>query len=127
LITTAALLLPTQATAEVCAAERPFWDGMPVSAIDEFLILLQTPIVLILILLTALAIRFRHEWAGLLVVVGWSLSTYLVIDWAGTDDVRKAAIEEGCIGNPAIFIVVAVAVCISVVLYTAPLKRDKKE
>lgn len=118
---------PTPAFADVCAAERPFWDGVPVTAWGEFLILLQTPIVLVLIITTALVIRLRHEWGGLVVVVGWSLSTYLVIDWAGTDAVRNAAVAEGCIGNPSIFIVVAVLICIGVVLYTAPLKRDKKE
>lgn len=126
LIWGAAMLCPTQALAEVCSQERPNWDGLPVTALGEFLILMQTPIVLVLIILTALAIRFRHEWGGLIMVVGWSLSTYLVIDWAGTNPVRTAAIDEGCIGNPAIFIVVAVAVCIGVVLYTAPLKRGNK-
>lgn len=100
---------------------------MPVTPWGEFLILLQTPVVLLLILATALVIRFRLEWAGLLVVVGWSLSTYLVLDWAGTDSVRQSGMAEGCIGSPSIFIVVAVMVCIGVVLYTAPLKRGKKE
>ena len=123
----AALLFPTQAMAEVCSQERPAWAGTPVSALGEFLILLQTPIVLLLVVATALVIRFRHEWGGLVVVVGWSLSTYLVLDWAGTDSVRTAAMNEGCIGKPSIFIVVAVMVCIGVVLYTAPLKRGKKE
>jgi len=113
--------------AEVCAQERPAWDGVPVTALGEFLILLQTPIVLVLIIATALVIRFRLEWAGLLVVVGWSLSTYLVLDWAGTDSIRQAGIAEGCIGSPSVFIVVAVMICIGVVLYTAPLKRGKKE
>ncbi len=127
LIWGAAMLFPTQAFAQACTTERPFWDGAPVSAWGEFLILMQTPIVLLLIVATALVIRFRHEWGGLAVVVGWSLSTYLVIDWAGTNAIRTAAIEEGCIGNSSIFIVVAVLTCIGVVLYTAPLKRDKKK
>lgn len=127
LIAAGTLLAPTGAWAEVCSVERPNWDGLPVSAVGELLILFQTPIVLVLLLLTALVIRFRHEWAGLLVVVGWSLSTYLVIDWAGTDTVRAAGMAEGCIGNPALFIIVAVAACIGVVLYTAPFNRGKKE
>jgi len=127
LIWCATLLAPTMGMAEVCAQERPAWDGMPVTPWGEFLILLQTPVVLLLILATALVIRFRLEWAGLLVVVGWSLSTYLVLDWAGTDSVRQSGMAEGCIGSPSIFIVVAVMVCIGVVLYTAPLKRGKKE
>ncbi|MCK0096596.1 hypothetical protein MWU60_13530 [Yoonia sp. F2084L] len=126
LIWGAALLSPTSAFAEVCSQERPSWDGLPVTALGEFLILMQTPVVLLLIVVTALVIRFRSEWGGLIVVVGWSLSTYLVIDWAGTNPIRTSAINEGCIGNPALFIVVAAAVCIGVVLYTAPLKRGNK-
>jgi hypothetical protein len=104
---------------------RPNWDGMPVTALNELLIVMQTPVVLLLIVGTALAVRFRNEWAGLVAVVGWSLSTFLVIDWTGSDTVRASAIEEGCIGNPVLFVAVAVVVSIGVVLYTAPLKRDK--
>jgi hypothetical protein len=114
------------AHADACAAERPFWDGIPVSAWDEFLIVMQTPVVLLLLVATALVVRLRSEKGGLAVVVGWSLSTYLVLDWAGTSPVRAAAMAEGCIGNPSVFITVAVLVCIGVVLYTAPLKREKK-
>ncbi|MFT7146361.1 MAG: hypothetical protein ACJASZ_001239 [Yoonia sp.] len=33
---------------------------------------------------------------------------------------------EGCVGSSALFIAVAVAVCIGVVLYTAPRQRGKE-
>ena len=126
LILGAAFLSPAPAWAEVCALERPFWDGNPVSALGEFLHLLQTPVVLILILATALVIRFRSEKGGLAVVVGWSLSTFLATGWSTDTTIRDAATAEGCIGNATLFIVVAVLVCIGVVLYTAPLKRGKE-
>jgi len=122
----AAMLCPAPAWAEVCAAQRPNWDGTTVTAWGEFLYLLQTPIVLILIIATALAVRFRSEWGGLVVVVGWSLSTFLATGWGDANALRTAAISEGCVGNATLFIVVAALVCIGVVLYTAPLKRDKK-
>ena len=126
LILAAALLGPAPAWAEVCSVERPLWDGVPVTAFGEFLHLLQTPIVLLLIVATALAIRFRSEKGGLAVVVGWSLSTFVATGWGDTTAIREAAMVEGCIGNATVFIVVAVLVCIGVVLYTAPLKRGKE-
>lgn len=123
LIAAIATLCPAQAWAEVCETLRPNWDGMPVSAIGEFLTILQTPVVLILIVATALAVRLRSEWGGLFVVVGWSLATYLATGWSSNQAIRAAAIDEGCIGNTSLFVVVAAVVCIGVVLYTAPLKR----
>ena len=126
LICGTAFLGPTPALAEACGTLRPNWDGTSVSAVDELLTVMQTPIVLLLIVATALAVRFRNEWGGLLVVVGWSLSTYLVIGWGSINALRDAAILEGCIGNPSLFVGVAAMVCIGVVLYTAPLKRGKK-
>lgn len=127
LIWAVALLAPAPAWADVCTLQRPGWDGTPVTAFGELLFLLQTPVVLILIILTALALRFRSEWGGLAVVVGWSLSTFLATGWGSNGDTRALAINEGCIGNSTLYILFAALVCIGVVLYTAPLKRDKKE
>ena len=78
LILGSALLSPALAWAEVCLELRPGWDGGTVSAFDEMLFLAQTPMVLILIVATALAVRFRSEWGGVAVVVGWSLATVIV-------------------------------------------------
>ncbi|WP_100369131.1 hypothetical protein [Yoonia maricola] len=119
------MLAPAPAWADVCTALRPAWDGQPVTAFGEFLYLLQTPVVLMLIVATALAVRFRSEWGGLVVVIGWSLSTFLATGWGANGDIRDAARIEGCVGNATLFILVAALVCVGVVLYTAPLKRDK--
>ena len=94
------------------------------SAFGELLFLLQSPIVLVLILLTAVAVRFRSEWGGLAVVVGWSIATYLVTGWGG--GTQTAAMAEGCVGSPALFIAVAGILCIGVVLYTAPIGKRKQ-
>ena len=99
---------------------------MPVSAWGEFVFLLQSPIVLILILLTAVVIRFRSEWGGVAIVVGWSIVTYLVTGWLSGSTTQTAAANEGCVGSPALFIAVAAILCIGVVLYTAPLPRREK-
>lgn len=123
LIAGLALLGPTPAAAEVCATLRPGWDGTPVTGFGELLLMFQTPLVLILILASALAVRFRHELGGVIVVVGWSIATYMVTGWGNSDGIRQAAMTEGCVGSPALFITVAVAVGVGVVLYTAPIRR----
>lgn len=124
LILALALLGPAPAAAQsVCDAARPNWNGAPVGAIGEFLILLQTPLVLILIIATALVLRLRSEWGGLACVLGWSGATFLAVGWANSAG-HTAARAEGCVGNPALFIGMVVLVCIGIVLYTAPLKRS---
>lgn len=116
----------TPAWAEVCDEVRPDWDGTPVTALGEFLYLLQAPVVLVLILGTAMAFRFRSEWGGLVVVVGWSVVTYLITDWGGANQQEVLARAEGCIGSPSLFIAVATALSIGLVLYTAPLPKRHK-
>jgi hypothetical protein len=106
---------------------RPDWDGTPVSAFGELVFLAQSPIVLILLLLTAVAVRFRSEWGGLAVVVGWSIATYLVTGWGSTSETQVAVMQEGCVGSPALFIAFAAALCIGVVLYTAPLGKKQQD
>ena len=114
------------AWADTCAEMRPGWDGTPVSAFQELVFLMQSPLVLVLILLTAVAVRFRSEWGGLSCVVGWSIATYLVTDWSGSSATQTAAAQEGCVGSPVLFITFAAALCIGVVLYTAPLGKRKQ-
>jgi hypothetical protein len=126
LITVAATLSPATAWADVCEAVRPNWDGVPVGVFGELLWLAQSPLVLVLIVATALAVRFRSEKGGLIVVVGWSIATFLVTGWGGDDGTAAAAMAAGCIGPSWLFITVAAALCIGVVLYTAPLKRGNQ-
>ena len=127
LIATALLVgAAAPAYAQSCAEVRPGWDGMPVSAFGELLFLAQSPLVLILVMLTAVALRFRSEWGGLVVVVGWSITTYLVTGWGSGAAAQTAAAAEGCVGSPALFIAVAAALCVGVVLYTAPIGKRKQ-
>lgn len=128
-LTAAALLAacPGLGAADTCASLRPGWDGQPVTAVDEAITLMQTPLALCLLALSAVVIRFRHEKGGLAVVVGWSLATYLVTGWGQADPERGAGLAEGCIGSPAVFIAVAAALSVGVVLYTAPLPRRRQQ
>lgn len=123
---TASLLMPTAAWAEVCDKERPSWDGEPVNAVQEALFLFSTPAALVLILASMLAIRFRHQWGGLIVVLLWTLMVSLVsmADPTGTADLARA---EGCTGSPALFIAAVAAICVAMILYTAPIKRPENQ
>ena len=118
--------LSTPAWAETCAEMRPGWDGTPVSAFGALIYLGQSPFVLVLILRTEVAVRFRSEWGGLVVVVGWSVATYLVTGWGSGNTAQTNAMQEGCVGSPALFIAFAAALCIGVVLYTAPIGKNKQ-
>ncbi|MCV2882838.1 hypothetical protein [Actibacterium sp. XHP0104] len=119
---TAALFatLPGPAFAQACATQRPFWEGEPVSAFAEAITLFSTPAALILLAASALAIRFRHQWAALVTCLLWSLLTSSLTVMDVTGGARDAAIAEGCIGSPALFIAVVAAICVGMILYTAP-------
>lgn len=120
----AVLTMPSAASAEVCDKERPLWDpsGGPATAWDEFLHLASTPATLILLLVTALAVRFRSAWGGLAAVCGWSLYVGLRV-FGGQNDptgITQMAQTEGCIGAPSLFIAVVAAISVATILYTAP-------
>lgn len=116
-----AMSLPLPARADVCAEARPGWDGVPVSALAEALSYLSSPAGLVLLLLTALAVRFRHQWGGLAVVCLWSVFVALI---AFPDEGQRAAIVEGCRGSPVLAVAIAVAVSTALILYTLPRPPD---
>ncbi len=115
------VLLPAPAFAEVCDKMRPAWDGLPVSAWQEALFLFTTVPSLVLLLATALAVRFRHQWGALIVVVLWTILITMVTmaDPTGLQDIAK---NEGCVGQPTLFIALVAAICGAMILYTAPRK-----
>ena len=49
--------LPTAAWAKVCDKERPDWNGTPVTAVGEAIALFSNPVSLVLLMVTALAVR----------------------------------------------------------------------
>ena len=119
-LTIAALLaMPSSAMADICAIRTPDWDGTQQSAWAELLNSLQSPMTLFLIITTAVVIKFRSQWGGLAIVVAWSgLIAILMASesyWEG--------VAEGCIGSPSLFFGLIGALCIGVVLYTAPLPK----
>lgn len=112
-------LAPVPALAEVCDKVRPLWTtGTPATAWDELIGLMATPPSLALLLMSAVAVRFRHQWGTLLVVVAWS-AWVSVVALSAPDDIRQAAIAEGCIGSPVLFIIVVAAICGGMILYTS--------
>lgn len=112
-------LVPGAASAEVCDKVRPGWDGAPMSATAEAIALFATLPSLALILATLAALRFRSQWGGLVVVVGWSLWTSVLV-FVGGRELRPAAVAEGCMGSQTLFLGAVVAICVGTILYTLP-------
>ncbi len=111
--------MPSAAWAEVCGTERPGWDGLPEDGIGEALALFSTLPSLALLIMTALAIRFRSSWGGLAVAVLWT-GLVSILAFADIGGVKKQAVVEGCIGSPTLFIGTVAAICVAMILYTAP-------
>ena len=125
LILSALLTLPVTARAqEVCAKVRPDWDGAPVPAWEEAILLFGSPAALALLLASALVLRFRSAWGALAVFAGWSLlvSAFTIYDPTGGQ--RIAAAAEGCIGSPALFVAIVMAIGVGLLLYTGRPKDD---
>ncbi len=118
--------LPGPAWAEVCDKERPDWDGLPTTPVDEAVLLFSTLPALALIAATLLAWRFRSTWGGLICVLAWSslITLFISLD---ADGVRDAVLEEGCRGDPILFIAAVIAICVATVFYTAPHKPRAKD
>lgn len=113
--------LPGAAWAEVCDKVRPQWTpGTEATAWTELIALMGTPPSLILLVLSALAVRFRHEWGALVVVLLWTGWISLVVFYGTDGDVQEMAVIEGCIGPPTLFIGAVAAICVSMILYVAP-------
>ncbi len=125
-IVTLSLACPSVAFAEVCDKERPLWDGTPVNAVQEALFLTASLPSLVLILVTALALRFRNRWAGLAAVCGWSAMVYLLTFGGDPTGIGQLAAKEGCVGSPTLFIAVVFTICVGTILYTAPAERRNK-
>lgn len=117
------MLVPGAAMAEVCDKERPGWDGTATTMLDEAVSLAATVPSLVLILATALALRFRSAKGGLAVVVLWTAWVSVVAFVGNATPIRQAALQEGCIASPALFIGLVAAICVATILYTAPSER----
>jgi hypothetical protein len=111
-------LLPGVAWTQDCAVQRPGWDGAPVSVVQEAVFLASSPAALVLLLGTAVAIRFKSQWGSLAVVLGWTAFVTFLTMLAPAS--RKLAMAEGCVGSPALFIGVIAAICVGTIFYTAP-------
>lgn len=102
-----------------CAQIRPDWNGNAVTALSEAITLAVSPFPLVLFALTLVVIFLRHQWGALVLVVSWSLyvSFLTMFDTTGT---LAAARSEGCVGSPTLFIAVVAAICVAMIIYTAP-------
>lgn len=110
---------PRAAWAEVCDKERPDWDGTRVGIVGEAINLFLSPAGIALLLLSVIALRFRHQWIGLAAVILWTVFI-TVVTMADPTGLRPQAMAEGCVGPPTLFIVAVAAICVGIVLYTKP-------
>jgi hypothetical protein len=111
-------LLPGAAMAQVCSVQSPDWDGTKVTAVQEAITLATSPAVLVLLLASALVIRFKHQWGALIVVLLWTGLVSFLSMFA--PNARTLAMAEGCVGSPALFIGIIAAICVGMIFYTAP-------
>ncbi|MDA7429658.1 hypothetical protein PGB28_14410 [Primorskyibacter aestuariivivens] len=116
-------VLPGTAWAEMCTQLRPGWDGTPATQVTEALGLFTSPLVLFLLAALGVAVAFRHAMGTALVALLWSFFiSYLILpDQSG---LRAAAVEEGCIASPTLFIALSAAICTVAVIYT--FRREKR-
>ena len=110
-----AALWPGVARAEVCDKARPGWDGTPATVWTEAFALLATAPALALILLTALAFRFRKPWMTMGVVLLWTgfVTLITMLDPTG---LRAPMMAEGCAAPPTVFIALVGLACIALVM-----------
>ena len=117
----------TRESSGACDSFRPEWDGGSVSAISEALLLFQTPAALVLLLASALVLRFRSAWGALAVFVGWSMLVSAFTFFDPTGGTRSAAMAEGCVGSPTLFIAIALGISVGLILYTGqPTKPNER-
>lgn len=125
----AVALFPQAALAEVCDKVRPLWNPAegPAGALNEALHFATIPVSLVLLLATAIALRFRSSWGGLAAVCGWSALVFVIVfgDAQDPTGIVPMARAEGCIGSPALFIALVAAICVGTVVYTAPGRGGK--
>lgn len=105
-------LAPSIAFAEVCDKERPAWNGVPVSAWED-LIFLSTH-VLFWPVWIALAAAIVLKRTSLTIIAGTIAALHTLLQLSQlTDTITRAAIREGCIASPPLFIGLCAAICLA--------------
>ncbi|MEL7167096.1 MAG: hypothetical protein AAGL96_16635 [Pseudomonadota bacterium] len=119
-------LIATPLLAEVCDKERPDWDGVTETAWSEAFTLFLSPLGLLLVALSVVAVQFRWQWTGLATILGWT-AFITIVTMADPTGLRADAMAEGCIGPPTLFIALAAAICVMIVLRTKPRRAGDTE
>ena len=101
----------------VCDRTNPGWTGAPVTQWQELLLQLASPFALVLLVVTALAVRLRSANLVLGVVLGWTVFVSLTAMYDPSGEMA-ASVAAGCRARPTLFIAMVAAICIATVLYT---------
>ena len=116
---------PTAAFAEVCDKERPNWNSGPTGLVSEAWAFLTLPFFMwFLIPSTAVCLLLKNKIGCILMATIWAAVGFYVAINAITDPttVHEAAVREGCIAPPHLFITLCAAISIAT-LYTALRQR----
>ena len=87
--------------------------------LDEFVALFFNPVILVIVALTLVALLIKRRTLDWVFVALWSLLALTIgFDYYGPvlDDIRWAAMGEGCIGSPLLFVALAIAICATLIL-----------
>ena len=118
----ALLASANMAFAQACETLRPNWDGVPLSAFDEAIVLFASIPAMALLVASAIVVRTRNQWAALGIVVLWVILASIVS--FGDTDIQQEAMIEGCMGSTTLYLAIVGAICIALVAYTAPRKAS---
>ena len=117
-------MLPSAALAEVCDKERPLWDGTPITAWSEAVILMTHPFQVILLAATLFAIWARARVVCFILALLWIGYIPLMLS-RDLNDITWAAIREGCIGSTILFMGLCGAISMAS-FYSALVRRKTK-
>ena len=98
--------------AEVCDKERPDWSPLdsPQTAISELVMFLTGPIGIFISLMTIANLCLNTRWFSIF-MLGLSLLLTFSIMVESSNHITLAAIREGCMASPVLFILFLIAIC----------------
>ncbi len=108
-----AALAASPVWAQVCATERPDWDGAPVGRFADLIAVLTTPFGLGLIIVGCVAMMLGRS--ALLALAAAIFAAAAAFRYVYADALLLAAAQEGCAPNPATtsFVFVAIALAMA--------------
>jgi len=114
---------------EACAVLRPDWDGTTPSMLMEAINLAAEPVSLLLLIASLCVFWWRSFWGAALISAIWAIWVADIVAQFTVHDPLFTAQEWGCIGDIALFLGLAIALCVVMMIYTSYFRffRSKTE